>query len=250
MKIDLNADLGESFGAYTVGNDDELLKLITSANVACGFHAGDYSTIPSTIHSVKSNGVSLGAHPGFQDLQGFGRRMMKLAPEEIYHLIIYQLGAISGFAKAQNVPLVHVKPHGALYNFACKDWEAAQAIAQAVYDFDSSLILYGLCNSELVDAAQEKGLRVAREAFADRRYTDDGQLMSRNESGAVLTDTEDITKQVLQIVRDGKVVSGNGNEVYLSADTICIHGDTSEAVEHAVALQSTLKDNGITIKSL
>ncbi|TFB15075.1 LamB/YcsF family protein [Filobacillus milosensis] len=249
MKIDLNADLGESFGAYQIGSDEELLKVVSSANIACGFHAGDFQTIPHTIQTAKEMGVAIGAHPGFPDIQGFGRRRMDFSHKEIYNLVMYQLGAFKAFAQSNKTDIQHVKPHGALYNLANKDQEVAEAIAKAVYDFDPTLILFGLCNSFLVEAGQEIGLNTVQEAFADRTYTDEGLLMPRTEPNAMKHETDDIIKQVLMIVNDNIVISNTGKTVEMEADTICLHGDTPSALEHAKEIKAALDQQGIQISS-
>ncbi|MGP4072114.1 LamB/YcsF family protein [Piscibacillus sp. B03] len=249
MKIDLNADLGESFGIYRLGQDDELLKVVSSANIACGFHAGDYTTIRKVIKLAKQHNVAVGAHPGYQDLQGFGRRKIDLTPSEIYDLVIYQLGAFHGFAKVEGVDVQHVKPHGALYNLASVDERVAEAIASAVYDFNSNIKLYGLCNSLLVEAGEAIGLTTIREAFADRTYTSEGLLMSRSESNAVKQLEHEIVEQVINIVTEGRVWSNEGKWIPLEADTICLHGDSYKAVEHARLIRKALLEQGILIKS-
>ena len=221
MQIDLNCDLGEAFGNYSFGGDKDIIPLITSANIACGFHAGDENVMNETIQLAKENNVGIGAHPGLPDLQGFGRRKMDIKPKEIYNLVVYQLGALNGFCKIHGTRINHVKPHGALYNMGAKNKEIAQAIAQAVYDFDKSLVLVGLSNTLLISEAEALGLRTASEVFADRRYEDDGQLVSRQESDATITNTDEALQQVLKMVTENKVVSKNGKEIDLQADTIC-----------------------------
>ncbi|GEL77123.1 LamB/YcsF family protein [Tenuibacillus multivorans] len=249
MPIDLNADLGEGFGQYTIGNDHELLKVVSSANIACGFHAGDYRTIPETIKQAQTNGVAIGAHPGFPDLQGFGRRAMNLDHDEIYDLILYQLGAFYSFAKVQNERIQHVKPHGALYNLANQEKAVAEVISQAVYDFDPNIKLYGLSKSYLVQAGENVGLDVKKEAFADRTYTDEGLLMPRTEKQAVKGETEDILKQAFMIVQQQQVISASGKVIELEADTICLHGDTLNAVNHAKAVREAFENAGIHVSS-
>ncbi|WP_027963616.1 LamB/YcsF family protein [Halalkalibacillus halophilus] len=250
MKIDINADLGESFGPYQMGDDERLMKVITSANIACGFHAGDFMTIPETIHLAKENEVQIGAHPGYQDLLGFGRRVIDMKPKEIYHMMIYQVGAIDGFAKVSDWPLHHVKPHGALYNQAAKDSAVAEAIAEAIYDYNGELLLYGLANSELLKAGKKVGLNVASEAFADRTYTREGFLSPRSESNSVLTKREHIQQQVLDIVTKGQVSTVDGSVINLYADTICFHGDGEDVVNQVNEVKNYLKEQGISIKSI
>ncbi|MCD5323987.1 MULTISPECIES: LamB/YcsF family protein [Pontibacillus] len=245
--IDINADLGESYGAFQVGEDQQLMKVITSANVACGFHAGDYNVLAETIEQARLEGVAVGAHPGFQDLFGFGRREFKVSPSEVYNLMTYQLGAIAGVCRVKGVQLQHVKPHGALYNMASKDKDMAESIARAVYDFESKLILFGLSNSELVHAGEKMGLTVAREAFADRAYTSEGYLSPRSEKGSVLTSLEEIEKQVLSIIQDGTTSSLDGRTISLEADTICFHGDGDSAYKHAKHIKDLLKKKDIDV---
>jgi len=247
MPIDLNCDMGESFGQYTIGNDEAMMSYITSANIACGLHAGDPLVMERTVHLAQEHGVGIGAHPGFPDLQGFGRRVMQLAPEETEAFVLYQVGALAAFAKAAGAELVHVKPHGALYNLAAKDRPLAEAIARAVARFSRQLILVGLANSLLVEAGLEAGLPVAREAFADRAYEADGSLRSRRLPGAVLEDPAQAAEQAVRIARDGLVVTYTGEEVPVQAETICLHGDTPTAVEIAKAIRRELEAAGIEV---
>ncbi|EUY54752.1 LamB/YcsF family protein [Staphylococcus aureus M0411] len=207
MRVDLNCDLGEAFGNYSFGGDHQIIPLITSANVACGFHAGDENVMNETVKLAKAHNVAVGAHPGLPDLKGFGRRNIDISNDEIYNLMIYQLGALQGFCRIHQLKINHVKPHGALYQMGAKDREIANVIAQAVYDFDPSLVLVGLANSYLISEAKNVGLITASEVFADRRYEDDGQLVSRKESDAVITDTDEALKQVLKMVKENKVIS-------------------------------------------
>ena len=250
MQIDLNCDLGEAFGNYSFGGDKDIIPLITSANIACGFHAGDENVMNETIQLAKENNVGIGAHPGLPDLQGFGRRKMDIKPKEIYNLVVYQLGALNGFCKTHGTRINHVKPHGALYNMGAKNKEIAQAIAQAVYDFDKSLVLVGLSNTLLISEAEALGLRTASEVFADRRYEDDGQLVSRQESDATITNTDEALQQVLKMVTENKVVSKNGKEIDLQADTICVHGDGAHALDFVTQIRKKLTKEGIDIQSL
>lgn len=250
MQIDLNCDLGEAFGNYSFGGDKDIIPLITSANIACGFHAGDENVMNETIQLAKENNVGIGAHPGLPDLQGFGRRKMDIKPKEIYNLVVYQLGALNGFCKIHGTRINHVKPHGALYNLGAKNKEIAQAIAQAVYDFDKSLVLVGLSNTLLISEAEALGLRTASEVFADRRYEDDGQLVSRQESDATITNTDEALQQVLKMVTENKVVSKNGKEIDLQADTICVHGDGAHALDFVTQIRKKLTKEGIDIQSL
>ena len=250
MQIDLNCDLGEAFGNYSFGGDKDIIPLITSANIACGFHAGDENVMNETIQLAKENNVGIGAHPGLPDLQGFGRRKMDIKPKEIYNLVVYQLGALNGFCKIHGTRINHVKPHGALYNMGAKNKEIAQAIAQAVYDFDKSLVLVGLSNTLLISEAEALGLRTASEVFADRRYEDDGQLVSRQESDATITNTDEALQQVLKMVTENKVVSKNGKKIDLKADTICVHGDGAHALDFVTQIRKKLTKEGIDIQSL
>lgn len=248
--IDLNADVGESFGAWSLGDDAGVMQFITSANVACGLHAGDPATLRTTIRLAQQHGVAVGAHPGYPDLAGFGRREMELSFREIEDTMLYQLGAAYAFARATRSELQHVKPHGALYNRAARDRVVAEAIARAIAAFDPGLILVGLAGSALIDAGQQVGLPVAQEAFADRAYEPDGMLRSRKLPGSVLTDLADIVRQAIAIATLGRVQSVNGEHVGVHADTICLHGDTPGAVAHAQAVRAGLEQAGVTISPL
>ena len=249
MRIDLNSDLGESFGPWPMGQDAALMDSISSANVACGFHAGDPGTMRATIALAREKGVAIGAHPGFQDLVGFGRREVKASSAEVHDLVLYQVSALAGMASAQGVRLQHVKAHGALYNMACRDQSLADAIARAVAAFDRSLILFGLPNSELLRAGKAAGLRVAAEVFADRAYDPDGSLTSRTKPGSVIHDTQRVVDRAIKMVRDNKVVALHGSTIALQADTICLHGDTPGAADHAKAVRRGLEAAGITVGS-
>jgi UPF0271 protein len=250
MNIDLNSDLGESFGPWPMGQDAALMDSITSANVACGFHAGDAGTMRATIAMAREKGVAIGAHPGFQDLVGFGRREMKASPSEVEDLVLYQVSALAGMAAAQGVTLQHVKAHGALYNMACRDRALADAIARAVAAFDRSLILFGLPNSELLRAGEAAGLTVAAEVFADRAYDPDGSLTNRSKPGSVIHDTQKVVERAVKMVRDKQVVAVDGSTIALKADTICLHGDTPGAADHARAVRKGLEQAGIVVKNL
>jgi 5-oxoprolinase (ATP-hydrolysing) subunit A len=247
MRIDLNSDLGESFGSWPMGQDDALMDSISSANVACGFHAGDPGSMRVTIARALEKGVAIGAHPGFQDLVGFGRREINASPAEVGDLVLYQVSALAGMAAAQGATLQHVKAHGALYNMACRDRALADAIARAVASLDRSLILFGLPGSELLRAGEAAGLRVAAEVFADRAYDPDGSLTSRARPGAVIQDTARVVERAIKMVRDRQVVAVDGSTVALQADTICLHGDTPGAAEHARAVRAGLEKAGIRI---
>ncbi len=246
--IDLNCDMGESYGAWTMGQDQALLDLVTSANIACGFHAGDPATMLRAVQLAVAKGVALGAHPSLPDLQGFGRRTMAVTPEETRGLTLYQMGALDAFAKAAQTRLHHVKPHGALYNMAAKDRSLADAIAGAVRDFDPSLILVGLSGSELIRAGERIGLRCASEVFADRGYEGDGSLSPRGQPGAMITDEDIAVARVLRMVLEGRVETRTGMEVALQADTVCIHGDQPKALAFARRLRSALEEAGVEVR--
>ncbi len=223
---------------------------ISSANIACGFHAGDPGTMRATLALARDKGVAVGAHPGFPDLVGFGRREMKASPAEVEDFVLYQVCALAGMAAAQGMRLQHVKPHGALYNMACKDRALADAIAKAVASLDRALILFGLPNSELLRAGQAAGLSVAAEVFADRAYDPDGSLTSRSKPGSVIHDTRQVVERAIVMVRDKRVVAIDGSTIALQADTICLHGDTPGAAEHARAVRRGLESAGVQIRSL
>jgi 5-oxoprolinase (ATP-hydrolysing) subunit A len=246
--IDLNCDLGESYGIFKVGNDKEILRHISSANIACGYHAGDHNVMMETIQMAKKYHVNIGAHPGFPDIMGFGRREMHVSPREIYNLTLYQIGALNAFAQAQEVKLVHVKPHGALYNMAAKSRLIADAIAQAVADYDSSLILFGLSGSELIQAGEEKGLMTAQEVFADRTYQPDGTLTSRNDSNSMIHDMKIAAQRTITMIQEGKVTTTDGTDIAITADTVCIHGDEPAALDFIMELKHALTNENIAIR--
>lgn len=245
LSVDLNCDLGESYGLFRIGNDKEVLKHITSANIACGYHAGDHNVMMETVKMARAYGVKIGVHPGFPDLHGFGRREMKMSAEEIYNLTIYQIGALAAIAKSCGTKVGHVKPHGALYNMAAKDKSIAEAVARAVADVDPTLVLFGLAGSWLVKAGEEKGLQVAQEVFADRNYQPDGSLTPRSETNAIIHDPDLAIKRVIRMVREGRVEAVDGTDIEIKADTICIHGDEPRALEFAVELREALQAEGI-----
>lgn len=247
IRVDLNCDMGESFGAYTIGLDEQVMPLITSANIACGFHAGDPLVMQRTVRLAKQHGVAVGAHPGFRDLVGFGRRPMQCSPEEVYADVLYQVGALGAVCQAERVTMRHVKPHGALYNMACADLKLAQAVARAVADFDPGLILFALPGSCLQKAGEELGLTVACEVFADRAYNADGSLVPRSKPGAVLTDEEAATAQVRQMVLRGRVRAYTGEEIAVRADTVCVHGDNPHAVAFIRRIRQVLQADGVTL---
>jgi len=250
QSIDLNCDMGEAFGNYPMPNDDTLMDYITSANIACGFHAGDPDVMQHTVGMAVKKGVAIGAHPGLPDLQGFGRREMKISPNEAYQMTLYQIGALSGFVKAAHSKLHHVKAHGALYNMAAKDAALSKAIVEAVHDFDSSLILYALAGSEMIIAAKKIGMLTASEVFADRTYQDDGSLTPRTQGNALITDEKQSIDQVLMMIKQQQVISTNNKAIPLKAETLCLHGDGAHSVEFAKKISEKLKAEGISIKAL
>lgn len=247
MRIDLNCDMGESFGAYRLGNDLAIMRYVSSANIACGFHAGDAHVMRATVAAAAANNVAIGAHPSLPDLQGFGRRAMAISANEVYDIVLYQIGALAAFARAQGASLRHVKAHGALYNMAAKDSALAQAIGQATFDFDRNLVLYGLAGSELIRAAQKIGLPCANEVFADRTYQDDGSLTPRSQPNAIIDDIGVAVAQVLQMVRQGTVRSVSGNIVAVQADTLCIHGDQANALVFAQRIRTELQQANVEV---
>lgn len=244
--IDLNCDMGESPDG---GNDAAILDFVTSANIACGFHAGDATTMSRTIEMALKKGIAVGAHPSFADREGFGRRGMTIPLQEIYEIVLHQVGAIAAIAKAAGGKLAHVKPHGALYNMAARDTSLAQAIAKAVRNFDDKLILYGLSGSASVREAEAIGLRTASEVFADRRYRADGSLMPRGEAGAVIKDVAQCVRQALRMANEGTVEASDGSILNLTAETICIHGDEPNALDTARAISKALRDAKINIRA-
>jgi 5-oxoprolinase (ATP-hydrolysing) subunit A len=247
FSIDLNCDMGESFGAWTMGNDAALMDYVSSVNIACGFHAGDASTIRQTVETAINKGVKIGAHPSYPDLQGFGRREMKVSPNEIFDIVLYQIAALKGVCEAYGTRLHHVKPHGALYNTAAKDARLAQAIAEAVKKTDAELIFYGLSGSFLISEAEKIGLRTASEVFADRTYNSDGTLTPRTEPNALIQDPKQATAQVLEMIFEQKVTATGGEKVALKAETVCIHGDGAHALEFARLINSELTRCGVKI---
>ena len=250
MRIDLNSDLGESFGAWPMGQDAALMDSITSANIACGFHAGDPGVMRQTLALAKDKGVAVGAHPGFPDLVGFGRREMKATPAEVHDFVLYQVAALAGMAAAQGLKLQHVKAHGALYNMACKERSLADAIARAVAAFDRTLILFGLPNSELLRAGAAAGLPVAAEVFADRAYERDGSLTSRHKPGSVIHEEDAVVERAVRMVKQRDVVVVDGSVIALQADTICLHGDTPGAAALAQVVRRGLEAAGVVIAPL
>jgi UPF0271 protein len=249
-RVDLNCDMGESFGAYRIGADASVFPYITSANVACGFHGGDPTVMRSTLARAREVGVSVGAHPGLPDLIGFGRRSMDVTPDEVYDMMVYQIGALLGVARVTDSPVRHVKAHGALYNMAAVKRELAAAIARAVRDVDRSLILFGLPGSLLVSEGEAAGLTTAGEAFADRNYMSDGTLVSRRRPDAQVHDADEAVRRAVRMVRDGKVTAIDGAELSMKVDTICIHGDGPHAAEFAQRLRGGFEAAGITVKAV
>jgi UPF0271 protein len=248
-KIDINCDLGESYGHFKVGQDSKIMPHITSANVACGFHAGDPVTVARTVKLAKRFGVAVGAHPGYPDIMGFGRREMKLNSEELKSYITYQVGALQAFAKASGTGLQHVKPHGALYNLATRDRSIARTIAEAVLGIDSKLILLGPPNSMIAKNASQMGLRVALEAFADRAYNPVGTLVSRSQPGSVIEEPKLVVERARKMIEDGTITAINGETVHLGeVHTICVHSDTPNAVEMARTLKASLLAAKIDVK--
>ncbi|MGG3468137.1 5-oxoprolinase subunit PxpA [Neobacillus pocheonensis] len=246
--IDLNCDLGESFGPFKIGNDQEVLNYISSANIACGYHAGDHNVMFETVRLAKKSGVLIGAHPGLPDLAGFGRREMIISPQEVYHLVVYQIGALAAVCKANGIALAHVKPHGALYNMSAKNRKMAAAIAAAIADVDPAQVLFGLAGSELVKAGKEKGLHVAEEVFADRTYQADGTLTSRQEKNAIIHDSDSAIKRVIRMIKEGKVETVDGTDINIKADTICVHGDEPLALEFVTQLKQALVQENISLR--
>jgi UPF0271 protein len=246
-KIDLNCDMGESFGAWKMGADAGIMPFISSANIACGFHAGDPATIRRTVALALEHGVAVGAHPSLPDLQGFGRRAMKITPQEMYDLVLYQAGAVEAFARAAGAKLHHVKCHGALYNMSTADEALSEAMARAVKDLGGDVILYALSNSRMLEVARKTGVRVAGEAFADRGYSDDGTLAPRGKPGAMIEDEDRAVAQALGMVEQGSVTSLSGKRVPVAPDTLCLHGDQPDAVAFAKALRQAFAGRGIAV---
>ncbi len=249
-KIDLNCDMGESFGAWKMGNDAALMDYVSSINIACGFHAGDATTIRKTIEKAIEKNVAIGAHPSFPDLQGFGRREIKMSADEVFDIVLYQIAAVKGICESSGAKLHHVKPHGALYNRAARDAETAKAIAKAVKSLDKNLILYGLSGSFLISEAKKNGLQTASEVFADRTYTSAGNLTPRTESNALIKETEKSVLQVLQMINEQTVTATTGEKVLLKTETICIHGDGENALVFAKRIREKLIENNIEISEI
>lgn len=248
ITIDLNCDMGESFGAWKMGHDSELMNYVSSVNIACGFHAGDPSVMRKTVEIAVKKGVAIGAHPGFPDLQGFGRREMNFSTQDIFDIVLYQVSALKGICEAHGAKLHHVKPHGALYNQAAKDAESAASIAAAVKKIDKNLIYYGLSGSFLISEAGKIGLRTVSEVFADRTYKSDGSLTPRSEKNALINDAEIAVGQILQMIETQTVSAANGETVPLKAETICLHGDGENALEFAEKIYKNLCERKILIR--
>lgn len=250
MRVDLNADVGESFGAYSIGHDAGLMRSITSASIAAGFHGGDPSVLRATIRLAGTSGVAIGAHPGFPDLAGFGRRELRVSPREAEDFVLYQIAAVAGVAAAEGLRLQHVKPHGALYNVAARDKELAGAIARAVAAFDRTLVLFGPPSSELLTAGRHAGLAVAPEGFADRAYAADGSLAPRQTPGSVITDPEVVLSRALGMIRNQTVVATDGTAIRMAIETICVHSDTPGSSELAARLRARLEAEGVDVKAV
>ena len=250
LVVDLNCDMGESFGAWKMGNDAALLDHVTSANIACGFHAGDPTTIRKTIELALEKKVAIGAHPGYPDLQGFGRRSMTIKPDEVFDLVLYQVAAVKGICESLGGRLHHVKPHGALYNQAVNDRNLSAAIARAVAKADPNLIYFGLAGSQMLADAEELGLRTAAEVFADRTYRSDGTLTPRTEPNAFIRNIEQSISQVLQMVGTRTVTTIAGEAVPIEAETICIHGDSPGALDFAIAIRQALSDANVMVQAV
>ena len=248
--VDLNSDLGESFGTYILGMDEDVMSHISSSNIACGWHAGDSEVMIRTVRAAKAKNVAIGAHPGYPDLVGFGRRNMTCTPDELYAYTIYQVGALLGVCASEGVTLQHVKPHGAMYNQAAKDPKLAGAIARAIKSLGGGIILMGLANSAFETAAQEQGIPFAAEAFADRGYQADGSLVPRDKPGAFIHDPDEAAARMLKLVQEGTILTPDGQTLKLKAHTICMHGDSPEAVKMAQVVKATLEKNGVAVKNL
>ena len=250
LRVDLNSDLGESFGRYTLGLDEQVLSAISSANVACGFHASDPVVMERTVRLAKESGVAVGAHPGYPDLMGFGRRNMTVSAEEARAYILYQLGALDAFLCPAGMTMQHVKPHGAFYNMAARDYELAKAICLGIRDFSPDLIVLGLSGGELIHAAEDLGLRAVSEVFADRAYEEDGTLVNRKKPGAMITDEDEAIARVIRMVTEGKVTAITGKDIPIRAESVCVHGDGEKAVLFARRIHDALVANGIAVSPM
>ena len=250
LKVDLNCDLGESFGNYTLGLDGEVIKFVSSANVACGFHASDPLVMQKTVKMAKAAGVAVGAHPGYPDLVGFGRRNLNVQPAELKAMVQYQIGALKAFCQAEKIGLQHVKPHGAMYNMAAKDEKLALAIAEGIAEIDPSLILLGLSGSEMLKAAEKLGLKAKKEVFADRAYEEDGTLVARTKPGAMILNEDEAIERVLGMIKFGKVKAVTGREIGIEADSVCVHGDSPKALEFVKKINAALSGEGICVAAM
>lgn len=247
FKIDLNSDLGEGFGSYKAGLDDKIIPLITSANIACGFHAGDPLIMKNTVQLCRTNGVCAGAHPGFPDLVGFGRRNLSASPDEVKAMMTYQIGALSAFCASEGIKLSHVKPHGALYNMAAKDYKLAIAVCEAVYEFDKNLPLLALSGSMMQKAAEETGVIFASEVFADRAYEDDGTLVARSKPGAMIIDENEAVERTVEMIKHKRVKSISGNYISINPQSVCVHGDNEKALLFVKKIRAGFEEQGIEI---
>ncbi|WP_343209685.1 5-oxoprolinase subunit PxpA [Anaerolentibacter hominis] len=250
LRVDLNSDLGESYGSYKIGNDEGIIQYITSANVACGWHAGDPMVMERTVELAQRYDVGVGAHPGYYDLMGFGRRDMKLKPKEIKNYMKYQIGALMAFTKSRGMKLQHVKTHGALGNLSMMDETTARAICEAVYEIDSDLLMFGHAGSLLLKVAEETGLRTVSEVYGDRGYLDNGMLAPRNVKGAMIESVEEAVSRSLRMVKEGKVETISGMTIHIRADSLCVHGDTPRAFEFIKAITEAFQKEGIAIQNL
>lgn len=248
--VDLNSDIGEGFGAYKLGMDEEIIKCVTSVNIACGWHAGDPLIMDKTVKYAKENNIAIGAHPGYPDLLGFGRRKMVITPEEARAYMLYQLGALDAFAKANGMKLQHMKLHGGFYNDAAVNEKLANAVLDGIEEFDKNIIVMILSGSYMAKEAKRRGLRVAEEVFADRGYNPDGTLVNRSLAGAFVKDPDIAIARVIKMVKEKKVIAINGEEIDINADSICVHGDNPKAIEFVDKIKRSLIENEINVKSL
>jgi len=245
--VDLNSDLGESYGSFKVGCDEEILKYVSSANIACGWHGGDPVVMEKTVKTAKANGIAVGAHPSYPDLMGFGRRKMLLSAEELKAYTKYQLGAFWAFAKSNDMTVAHIKPHGAMYNDAGADYNMARAIAEAAFEVDTNIAFMALAGSQMVRAANDVGLRVISEVFADRAYEEDGSLVARSKPGAIIHDEDICIQRILKMLKNGKVQAISGKEIDVCADSICVHGDNPQALLFVQKITESLNREGFAI---
>lgn len=248
--VDLNSDIGEGFGVYNLGIDEEIIKHVTSINLACGWHAGDPLIMDKTVKMAKEYGVNVGAHPGYPDLLGFGRRAMTISPEEARTYMLYQTGALMAFTKAHGIKLQHMKLHGGFYNKACNDEKLADAIIEGIEQLDKDIILMVLSGSYIAKKAKERGLRVSEEVFADRGYNEDGTLVNRSLRGAFVKDPKEAIPRVIRMIKEGKVTTASGKDIDIKADSICVHGDNPKAIEFVKEIKKGLIEAGIEIKSI